>query len=97
MEVRIVCINKDGGNHDNPNEAVSHYGWLNEMTNESNKAGRQAMVDWVNKGNKAYVVSKYGTSRVYCYVRTSVNGTEFLQTYSNGTYTDNLLELPECR
>jgi len=34
MFVRITCINKDNGNHNNPNEAISHYGWVNEETGE---------------------------------------------------------------
>lgn len=92
--VRITCINKDGGNHENPHEAISFYGWLNENNNETGESSRQIMVDWVNKGNSAYV--KESGSTVFCYVRKSSRGTEFLQTYSDGRYTNNLLSLKEC-
>jgi len=96
MSVRITCINKDNGNHENPNEAISHYGWINESTNESGKNDRPSMVKWVENGNKAYVKDVSGNV-AYCYVRESSKGTKFLQTYADNKYTDNLLSLPECR
>jgi len=95
MAVRITCINKSGGNHDNPHEAISHYGWLNESSNTSGKDDRQTMVNWIKKGNKACVKDSYGNT-AYCEVRKSLKGTEFLQTYADGKYTNNLLNLPEC-
>lgn len=95
MSVRIRCINKSAGNHDNPHEAISHYGWINESTNETGKNDRQTMVNWVKQGNQAYVTD-YAGNRVYCVVKQSVRGTEFLQTESDGRPTNNLLELPEC-
>ncbi len=95
-EVRIVCINKDGGNHNNPHEAISHYGWLNESTGKSGKETRPDMVAWVEKGNTAYVKDNNGNT-AKCGVRTSKNGIKFLQTYSDGYYNDNLLSLPECK
>ncbi|MFH1959244.1 MAG: DUF3892 domain-containing protein [Patescibacteria group bacterium] len=95
MSVRIVCINKSEGDHDNPNEAISRYGWINESTGESGFSIRQIMVDWVSEGNVAYVIGSLGV-KVYCHVRTSPRGTEFLQTYSDDRPTNNLLELQEC-
>ncbi|PIZ76303.1 DUF3892 domain-containing protein [Candidatus Peregrinibacteria bacterium CG_4_10_14_0_2_um_filter_38_24] len=95
-QVRITCINKDRGNHYNPHEAVSHYGWLNPQTNESGKADRASMVVWLEtQGNSAYVMDRIG-NKAYCGVRKSANGNKFLQTYADQTYTDNLLNLPEC-
>lgn len=96
MSVRITCINKDGGYHENPHEGITHYGWVNESTNEVGKNDRASMVSWVKSGGQAYVKNRYGQA-VDCYVRRSVAGNEFLQTEANGTSTDNLLELPECR
>lgn len=96
MSVRIVCINKDNGNHENPHEAISHYGWANESTNSTGKNDRLSMVNWVKKGNKAYVKDRFGNV-AYCMVRKSPKGTEFLQTVSDGRYTNNLLSLPECQ
>lgn len=94
MAVRIVCINKSGGDHENPHEAVSHYGWKNEITGDSNKATRLSMVAWIEEGNHAYVGT--GSIKVYCEVRQSRNGTKFLQTKSDGEWSNNLLSLPEC-
>jgi len=53
------------------------------------------MVAWVEQGNKAYVQDVDG-KRVYCYVRSSINGTKFLQTQADGEWKNNLLSLPEC-
>lgn len=93
--VKIRCINKSEGYHENPNEAISHYGWINESSGESGRTDRLTMVDWVRKGNQAYVVNGSG-QKVYCYIKKSVHGTEFLQTQADGVDTNNLLELPEC-
>lgn len=95
MTVKIVCINKSDGYHENPHEAISHYGWKNESSDETGISDRQSMVNWMKQGNYAYVVDQYG-QKVYCQVRVSVNGTEFLQTESDNKLTNNLLSLIEC-
>lgn len=95
MAVQIICINKDGGDHHDPHEAVSHYGWINEQNGKRGKNDRRSMVAWVKEGNQAYVKDGYGNT-AYCEVRQSAHGTEFLQTVSDGRFTNNLLELPEC-
>lgn len=93
--VKIRCIKKDGGNHENPHEGVTHYGWV-DSSGDSNVAGREAMVEWVEKsGNEAYVES-LGGDKAYCDVRTGRSGRKFLQTYADGNYNNNLLNLPEC-
>lgn len=96
MEVQIKCINKSSGNHDNPHEAISHYGYFSEKSGKTEKIKRQVMVDWVKQGNRAYVRDLKGDV-AYCGRRKSVSGTEFLQTYADNVYTDNLLSLPECK
>ena len=53
------------------------------------------MVRWIEEGNRAYV-EDVSRDRAYCYVRTSPHGTKFLQTFSDGNFTNNLLSLPEC-
>lgn len=95
MAVRIICINKSGGYHENPHEAVSSYGWKNENTGESGKNDRPSMVQWVKDEGIAYVVDLQG-NKAYCFVNKSRNGTEFLQTQSDSRPTNNLLELQEC-
>lgn len=95
MAVRITCIKKDDGNHQNPHEGITHYGWFNESTNERGIGTRAGMVNFLEKGGEAYVKDYYGNI-AYCFVNESANGIKFLQTHSDKTPTDNLLELPEC-
>jgi uncharacterized protein (DUF2147 family) len=95
MSVKITCINKSNGNHSDPYEAISHYGWIEDGTNKPAVTDRQTLVNWMKNGGAAYVQDKFG--KVYCKVNTSIKGTEFLQTYSDGRYTDNLLSLFECK
>lgn len=96
MAVRIVCINKDNGDHYDPHEAITHYGWLNENTEKQGKSTRKEMVEFIEDGGQAYVVDR-ARNKVYCYVRESSKGTKFLQTHSDNRYTNNLLELLECK
>ena len=93
MAVRVTCINKDNGNHDNPHEAIHTFGWLNEQTGKTGKASLQEMVDYIDGGGRAFVRSNY--SEVDCYTRRG-KYRKFVQTYSDNTPTDNLLWLPEC-
>lgn len=96
MSVKITCINKDNGNHQNPHEAIQYLGWVNEKTGETGTTSRIDLYNWiVEKGGQAYVRGDNGT---ISYVGTAVtsNGTKYLRTYANGVWNDNLLSLPEC-
>ena len=87
MAIRITCINKAGGQHYDPHTAISHLGWVNDATGATGKSSRQAVYDWLkqNSGNQAYL-----------YPRENQHGTQFVQTFRDQTWTDNLLALPEC-
>jgi len=93
MSIRIVCITKP--DRFSPHEAISHYGWVEDETNKSDVTARQIVVKWVNGGIRAYVKDESGNS-VDCKVNTSSAGTEFLQTYADGKFSDNLLSLRDC-
>jgi hypothetical protein len=93
-EIQITGIRKDGGNHQNPYEAVTHYRWVQHGTNNSGISARLTVVGWLDDGTKAYVSG--GRTRAYCFVNVSVRGTRFLQTRPDATREDNLLSLPEC-
>jgi hypothetical protein len=95
MSVRITCINKDGGNHYNPHEAISHLGWVNESTGGTGKSTRLAMYDWIESGGEAYVKDAYGNTAKVGTAETET-GTKYVRTYSNSQWTDNLLALMEC-
>lgn len=96
MSVRVTCINKSGGYHENPHEAISRFGWINEQTYETNYSTREEMWTWVKNGGQAYVRDAYNNvARVVA--KTNSWGTRYLQTEADGLPTDNLLSLPECR
>ena len=95
MAFRITCINKDGGNHENPYVAISHLGWRNDQTGEAGKSTREQMYDFVVKGGQAYVQN--GTSRARLIAQVSPRGTHYVKTEANTTESDNLLKLMECR
>ncbi len=95
MAVRITCINKEHGCHDDPHVAIEYLGWTNEGTGESGKSTRLQMYDWLNKGGTAYVRDRFG-NKAYVIPKVSRNGNPFVQTVADNVPTDNLLRLPEC-
>ncbi|MEA3539913.1 MAG: DUF3892 domain-containing protein [Pseudomonadota bacterium] len=97
MTVRITCISKDGGNHENPYSAISDLGWIEDGTNKTGKSTRLQMYDWIkNKNGKAYVRDANGAT-AWVGTAESARGTKYVRTYRDSTWTDNLLALPECR
>jgi hypothetical protein len=96
MAVCIVCANKPSGDLHDPHEAIEDYGWIEDGTTIRKISQRQIMVNWVKSGGFAYVQDAYGR-RADCYVRTSVNGTEFLQTKRDNIWTNDLVNLQSCR
>lgn len=95
MAVRITCVDKPSGNLQDPHEAISQYGWTDETTTESKTSTRAQMVEFLRNGGSAYVKDTYG-NQAFCNVRVNLNGTEFLQTVTDGKWSDNLLSLPKC-
>jgi hypothetical protein len=97
MAIRITCINKAGGWHNDPHCAISHLRWVNDSTGKTDKSTRLQIYEWLkeNTANTAYVQDKYGNI-AYVYPRENANGTKFVQTHADKTWTDNLLALPEC-
>ncbi len=50
MAVKITCINKDNGDHDDPYEAITDLGWINEATRSSGKSSLREMIEFLEKG-----------------------------------------------
>lgn len=94
MAIRVTCINKDGGNHENPYIAISHLGWQND-NGKNGHSTREQIYEWVVDGGYAYVQS--GGSRAKLIGAVSPRGTRYVKTEANAVEHDNLLELPECR
>jgi hypothetical protein len=94
MAIRIVCINKAGGYHEDPHEAISHLGWVEDGTGKTGRTTRLVMYDWLIQGGDAYVVG--GGSRVGVIGAVNSRGTKYVKTVPDRTTQDNLLRLPEC-
>jgi hypothetical protein len=95
MSVRITCINKSGGYHENRHEAIQWLGWIDESTGERGKSERLVMYDWIKNGGYAYVTDHTG-SRVSVIDAVTSWGTKYVRTVADGRETNNLLELREC-
>jgi len=94
MAIKVTCINKDHGNHDNPYEAIEYLGWTKDITNEIGKYSRARMVQFLENHGIAYV--EKGGEKAYLIVRTSTGGNKYVKTEADSTEANNLLELPEC-
>lgn len=95
MSIKITCINKDNGKHENPNVAITFLGWIEDGTGKVGKSDRLTIYDWIkNKGGQAYV-EKNGNKVKVITAETS-SGTKYLKTEADSTTVNNLLSLPEC-
>ena len=95
MAIRITCINKDGGYHENPYVAISHLGWTEDGTGKTGRSTRLEMYDWIkDKGGYAYVQA--GTAKAKVITAVTARGTKYVKTEADSTERDNLLKLPEC-
>lgn len=96
MAVRITCISKDNGNHENPHAAIQSLGWIEDGTAKRGTSTRLEMYDWIkNRSGDAYVRDGQGNTVRVGTAETS-RGTKYVRTYRDRTWTDNLLALPEC-
>jgi hypothetical protein len=95
MAVRISCINKANGLHENPYVAISHLNWVEDGTGKTGRSTREDMYTFVeDQKGTAYVQS--GSSRAGLMGAVSARGTKYVKTVANDTSRDNLLKLPEC-
>lgn len=96
MSVRITCINKSSGYHDNPLTAITNLGWENEQTGATGKSTRLDMYDFIkNKGGQAYVKDNLGNV-AYLTTAETAGGTKYVKTKADDVKSDNLLKLMEC-
>lgn len=96
MPIRITCISKADGDHDNPHVAISELRWVDEGTGETGRATRVEMYDWIKfQAGQAFVRDALGNV-AWVGTAESAYGTKYVRTYRDQTWTDNLLALPEC-
>jgi len=95
MSVKITCIKKDDGNHENPYVAIKSMNWLNEADQKNGTSTRVEMYDFVKDGGEAYVKDAAG-NKAKLVARTTDKGTKYVKTVADDVKSDNLLELKEC-
>lgn len=82
----IIAIHFEGGRE---HEHISSVKW--QKNGESGISTKATMVDWINKGGKAYVADGIRTVDVLV-----VNANPpYLRTYADGRWSNNLLALPQ--
>jgi hypothetical protein len=89
-DVQVSCINKQP--RDNPHEGITHLGGTG---GGGWKWTRQQVVDSINAKTNTFYTQVNG-KRVNIDVVHGPNG-DYVRTYADGTWNDNLLALPECR
>jgi hypothetical protein len=94
MAIKITCINKDNGNHENPNVAITHLGWIEDGTSKKIVSTRLTIYNWIKDGGYAYV-EKNG-NKVKVVTAETAKGTKYVKTEADSTTVNNLLALPEC-
>ena len=92
--IKVICINKDGGNHSNPHEAISNFGWVDPLGRKGIWTLAQ-MISWLERGNAAYVQDRAGNI-AWCGVRLSAYQNKYVQTHADNSWNNNLLSLTEC-
>lgn len=97
MTIRITCIKKAGGQHENPHVAISDLGWVTDETGVSGRSTRLEVYEYITqKGGRVYVKDSAG-NKAYLVGKISPRGTKYVQTQADGISSDNLLKLPECK
>ncbi|MBG6236283.1 hypothetical protein IWX76_002864 [Pedobacter sp. CAN_A7] len=97
MAIKITCINKDNGNHENPNVAITHLGWINEINGASGKNTRIEIYNWIKvDAGVAYVKDAMGNKAKIITAETA-NGTMYVKTEADTSLKNNLLSLQECK
>lgn len=84
----VTCINKRDRNSDH--EGITHLGGATW------KLTRQQVIDHI-ESRKWDFYTLVGGKKAWLVVRKTAHGTKYVQTIADGYYSNNLLDLPECR
>ncbi|MFG1824272.1 DUF3892 domain-containing protein [Microbispora bryophytorum] len=90
MAIKFTARRMSGGQQ---HEHIARLWWINPSTGSTGDNTREYLVEWIEKGNKAYCEDAAGR-RADVGVRTSTHGVKYLQTHADGVWTNNLLALP---
>ena len=95
MAVRITCIKKSNGFHENPYTAITELGWTSDNDGKSGTSTRFQIVEFLENGGVAYVIDNLGNKANLITAETN-SGLKYVKTVADETKTDNLLSLKEC-
>ena len=88
--IEITNVHMVGGT---THEHISSLKWKNTTTASVGESTRQQLVDWLSvQGNEAIV--RHGGASAFVGVVRPSNGPNYVRTYADGIWTDNLLALP---
>jgi hypothetical protein len=90
VPIEITAIRLSNGHV--THEDVSDVWWRNLNDHHSGCCPVRAMVDWIERGGKAYV--PHGTGRCPVWVVEPFAGPKFLRVHDGARLTDDLLALP---
>ena len=96
MPIRVTCIKKDNGFHENPHVAISELGWINDSNEATGNSTRVQIYDWINAGGVAYIMDSVGR-KINLITAVSPKGTKYLRTVADNSTNDILLNLQECK
>jgi len=97
LAIRITCIKKSGGYHQNPYAAIESLGWIEDGTNTTGNSDRITIYNWINENGGIAYVTDYLGNKAYLITAISASGTKYVKTVADETKADNLLQLPECK
>ena len=95
MSVKITCIKKSNGDHENPYVAITSMSWIDEADSKTGTSTRIEMYDFVNGGGEAYVKDSAG-NKAKLVAKTTSRGNKYVKTVTDDVKSDNLLKLKEC-
>ncbi len=95
MSIRITCISKSGGNHEDPHTAIASLGWIGEETGDHGTSTRLELYDWI-KEKSGYAYVRDNADNQVQVGTAEQRGTKYVRTYRDRVWTDNPLALPEC-
>jgi hypothetical protein len=96
MAVRIICIKKDQGDHENPYVAIDYLEWINERINVKGITDRSKIHDWIkDESGEAYIIDQFG-NKTYLIPAVSASGNKYVKTVQDESAMDCLLQLPAC-
>lgn len=87
-DVQVTCINKTP--RDDPHQGITHLG------GPSWKWTRQQVIDSIKSKTNTFYTLVNGNRGDIGVVTDNARGLEYLRTYADGRWNDNLLALPEC-